>query len=67
MQRSIVVTFLYELVAVLFFFLNCKPIAGNWDTTLNAQCASLPTIVIFGLVNTSEFRTHIILPKGVTN
>ncbi|CAK7205539.1 hypothetical protein SEUCBS139899_008316 [Sporothrix eucalyptigena] len=49
----IALTIAYELVAFLFFFLNCKPVSGNWDTSVNAKCASLNTIVIFGLVNTS--------------
>ncbi|KAH8658019.1 hypothetical protein BX600DRAFT_62506 [Xylariales sp. PMI_506] len=49
----IVIIFLYELVGILFFFLNCKPISGNWDTSVDATCASTDTIVIFGLVNTS--------------
>lgn len=49
----VAVTIAYELVAFIFFFLNCKPIAGNWDTTINAKCSSINTIVAFGLVNTS--------------
>ncbi|CAK7218710.1 hypothetical protein SBRCBS47491_003601 [Sporothrix bragantina] len=46
-------TIAYELVAFLFFFVNCKPVSGNWDTSVNATCAELHTIVVFGLVNTS--------------
>ncbi|CAK7230180.1 hypothetical protein SCUCBS95973_007485 [Sporothrix curviconia] len=46
-------TIAYELVAFLFFFVNCKPVSGNWDTSVGATCADLHTIVVFGLVNTS--------------
>lgn len=43
----------YELTAFLFFFLDCQPVSGNWDTTIVAKCVPIHTIVIFGLLNTS--------------
>ncbi|EPE10265.1 integral membrane protein [Ophiostoma piceae UAMH 11346] len=43
----------YEVTAFIFFFLNCKPVSGNWDTTIKAECAPIHTIVVFGLLNTS--------------
>ena len=46
-------TIAYELVAFLFFFVNCKPLAGNWDATIGAKCADTHTIIVFGLLNTS--------------
>ena len=50
-----VIVILYELVGTLFFFLNCRPMAGSWDLTIDAKCSSTRVIVIFGLINTSEF------------
>ncbi|EFX05252.1 integral membrane protein [Grosmannia clavigera kw1407] len=49
----IVIVILYEFVGFLFFFLDCKPLAGYWDTTLDAKCAETSTLIAFGLVNTS--------------
>lgn len=49
-----VIIVLYETVGFLFFFLDCKPLAGYWDTTLNAKCASTSTVIAFGLLNTSK-------------
>lgn len=45
---------IYSLIGIIFFFVNCKPIAGNWDFTIGARCASIQTIKAFGLLNTSE-------------
>ncbi|RAL03002.1 uncharacterized protein BO80DRAFT_471616 [Aspergillus ibericus CBS 121593] len=49
----IVIVIVYELVGTLFFFLNCRPMAGSWDLTIDAKCTSTRVIVIVGLINTS--------------
>ncbi|PYI01159.1 integral membrane protein, partial [Aspergillus sclerotiicarbonarius CBS 121057] len=49
----IAIIILYEMLGTLFFFFNCRPMAGSWDFTIDAKCASTSVIVIFGLINTS--------------
>ncbi|KAH6655668.1 hypothetical protein BKA67DRAFT_690438 [Truncatella angustata] len=50
---TIVLNVLNAISGTFVFTLFCRPMAGYWDKSINAKCASVNVLVIGGLVNTA--------------
>ncbi|KAK1749857.1 hypothetical protein QBC47DRAFT_311093, partial [Echria macrotheca] len=52
LRGAMTVVVCYSIMSLMTFFFHCKPLAGNWDPSLQPQCYSKDLFMTFGLVNT---------------